>query len=196
MKHNNEIDFFRAVLMGLVIIVHTVNFGHIYPLAKSSILAFMMPTFLLITGYLVNIEKSFRGFALYILKIWILYMVAVLGYAIVSLYLPVRDGIEVFDAPTVLHILFFKPLGPYWFFHTMMVCGVIYYFSFHLFRKLGLTARYSVFASLLIAVSLFTPFLNLKAATYYFIGAGIRQYAGDFSKIYKKVCGPLSLLRS
>ena len=55
----------------------------------------------MITGYLVNINKSIKDYALYILKIWLPYLILVIGYAVLSLYLPVRDGIKAFDIPRV-----------------------------------------------------------------------------------------------
>lgn len=186
MKYNQDINYFRALLIGLVILVHIVNFGNLYPAMKSSILSFIMPTFLVITGYLVNINKPIKKYALYLLKIWLPYMILVIGYAAMSLFLPVRDGIQEFSLPVILDILFVKTIGPYWFLHAMMVCGIIYYFSFHLSSKIDITAKYCIFASLLIVVSLLTPILNIKAAIYYFIGVGIRQYANDFSRVYRK----------
>ena len=59
-SHIDEIDFQRAILIALVIFVHIVNFGNIHPNVKSGVLSFLMPTFLLVTGYLVKkseIEK-------------------------------------------------------------------------------------------------------------------------------------------
>ena len=191
MKYSKDINFFRAVLISLVILVHIVNFGNIYPSTKSAILSFIMPTFLLITGYLVNINKPIRDFAIYILRIWLPYMFLVIGYAVLSLFLPVRDGIKVLDLPTILDVLFIKSIGPAWFLHAMIVCGIIYYFAFHISRKIDVTATYSIFASLLIVISLLTPFLSIKTAVYYFIGAGIRQYDIDFSRIYRKSLWPL-----
>ena len=44
MKYNRDINFFRAVLICLVILVHIVNFGDIYPNAKIAISAFIMPS--------------------------------------------------------------------------------------------------------------------------------------------------------
>lgn len=160
MKYNRDINFFRAVLICLVILVHIVNFGDIYPNAKIAISAFIMPSFLIITGYLVNINKSIRDFALYILRIWLPYMILVIGYATLSLFLPVRDGIKTFDMPTILNILFIKSIGPYWFLHVMIVCGIVYYLTFHIFNKLSITAKYSIFATVLIAVTLLTPPLS------------------------------------
>lgn len=190
MKHNKDIDFFRAVLIVLVILVHIVNFGNLYPLAKSSILAFMMPTFLIITGFLVNIDKSIKDFLRYLLQIFLPYIIFVMGYAVLSLYLPVRDGIEMLDWPTIVNVLCVKSIGPYWFFHTMIVCGTIYYIVFQTLRRLSTTAKYSLFAAVLIAVSLWTPILNIKAAVYYFIGVGMRLYVGDFSRVYVKSLWP------
>lgn len=195
MKHNKELDFFKAVLIGLVILVHIVNFGELHPSVKSSILAFMMPSFLVITGYLVNVNKSLRDFMLYLLKIALPYVMAVMGYAVLSLYLPVRDGIQVLDASTAIHILFFKPLGPYWFFHVMIVCGTIYYATFRLLRNADTTVKYSIFASLLVVVALFSPFLNIKSAVYYFIGVGVRQAICQrfLANLQKKLVAHLSL---
>lgn len=190
MKHNNELDFSIAVLIVLVILVHIVNFGNLYPLAKSSILAFMMPTFLFITGYLVNIDKSIKDFLRYLLQIFLPYIIFVMGYAVLSLYLPVRDGIETLDWPTIVNVLCVKSIGPYWFFHTMIVCGTIYYTVFQTFRSLSTAAKYSLFAAVLIAVALWTPILNIKAAVYYFVGVGIRLYVGDFSRVYVKSLWP------
>lgn len=84
-------------------------------------------------------------------------MILVIGYAILSLFLPVRDGIKTFDMPTILNILFIKSIGPYWFLHVMIVCGIVYYLAFHIFNKLSITAKYSIFATVLIAVTLLTP---------------------------------------
>ncbi len=39
-----------------MILIHIVSFGNAYPQLKAGILSFMMPTFLIITGYLVNME--------------------------------------------------------------------------------------------------------------------------------------------
>ena len=56
MKQYHEINFVRSVLILLVILVHIVYFGELYPTVKAGILGFMMPSFLVVTGYLVNIE--------------------------------------------------------------------------------------------------------------------------------------------
>ncbi len=68
MKYNN-IDYQRCVLICMVIMIHTVNFSTLYPDVKNFINFFFMQAFLFITGYLVNIRKTYKEFASYIMKI-------------------------------------------------------------------------------------------------------------------------------
>ncbi len=183
-RYYGEIDFMRAILITLVILVHIVHFGDMYPGVKYGILSFMMPAFLFITGYLVNINKPLKQFAVYILQILLPYAIMSFGYMAVSLYLPVRDGIATFDSATVSRVIFVTSIGPYWFLRVMIVCGIIYYAAFHAFARLSNAARYCIFAGLLILLAELTPLLDIKSAAYYFLGAGVRIFIGDFSKAY------------
>ena len=126
-KHNETIDITRCLLIALMVFVHVVNFGDRNPGVKYAILSFMMPTFLVITGYLVNVRKSVGGFLNYLLQLFLPYVIMVSGYMVMSLYLPVRDGITTLDAATVCRVLFVTSIGPYWFLRVMMVCGLCYY---------------------------------------------------------------------
>ncbi len=179
------IDYMRAILILLVILVHIVHFGNLHPAVKAGILSFMMPAFLVITGYLVNINKSLRRFCVYLLQIFLPYVIMVVGYMIVSLHLPVRDGIATFDAPTVLRVVFIDSIGPYWFLRVMMVCGIVYYASFRLAGRFGPVVSFCLFATLLILLGQFTPLLSLKSSVYYFIGAGIKVFLTDFTRSYR-----------
>lgn len=179
-KHYNEIDFMRSILIMLVILVHIVNFGNLYPSLKAGILSFMMPAFLFITGYLVNINKNFRQFGLYIIQILLPYLVMTVGYMWLSMYLPVRDGIKNMDLPTIYRVVFVTSIGPYWFLHAMIVCGIIYYISFHISHKLSTIAKLSLCAGIMIIVSLYTPFLSISVAAYYFMGVCVRSLAKGF----------------
>ena len=145
MNHNNQLDFFRAILIVLVILIHIVNFGDHYPLLKNAILAFLMPSFLVVTGFLVNVEKPVKAYALYLSKIALAYVIMVSGYAALSLFLPVRDGLTQPTWQAFAHVLFIKSIGPYWFLHLMVVCGVLYYASFRVAPKVSMAAKLSIF---------------------------------------------------
>lgn len=176
----------RAILIVLVILVHIVHFGDMYPNIKSCILSFMMPTFLFITGFLVNINKKLSSFCIYIIKIFLPYFIMVMGYLVLSLYLPVRDGIKTFNFNTVIRVLFVTSIGPYWFLRIMIYCGILYYISFKALNSLDKVTKFCIFAGMLILISQLTSLLDIKAAAYYFLGAGTKQFIGDFKKVYRK----------
>ena len=184
MKYNN-IDYQRSVLICMVVMIHIVNFSTLYPEVKNFINFFFMQAFLLITGYLVNIQKTCKEFAIYIAKIWVPYTIMVVGFAFMSTLLPVRDGIEEFTIPVILKTVFVTSIGPYWFLYTMAICGVLYYMSFHLINRLGLTGKLCLFATLLMLVSQYTPILGANNAAFYFSGVCLRLSGKHLDEIIK-----------
>ena len=150
-----------------------------------------MPSFLVVTGFLVNINKPLKTYALYLSKIALAYVVMVSGYAALSLFLPVRDGLTQPTWQAFAHVLFIKSIGPYWFLHLMVVCGVLYYASFRVVPKISTAAKLSIFATFIILTALFTPLLNIRFAAYYFVGVVIRHLVKDFSKVYTSSLWPI-----
>lgn len=130
MKRNTDLDFIRSILIILMILIHIVSFGNAYPHLKAGILSFMMPTFLIITGYLVNIGKTGRLFGKYLLCLALPYVIMVTGFSVLSYFLPVRDGITELSLSQIAQKIFVTSIGPYWFIQTMIICGILYYGSF------------------------------------------------------------------
>ena len=130
MKRNTDLDFIRSILIILMILIHIVSFGNAYPHLKAGILSFMMPTFLIITGYLVNIGKTGRQFGKYLLCLTLPYIIMVTGFSVLSYFLPVRDGITELSLSQIVQKIFVTSIGPYWFIQTMIICGILYYGSF------------------------------------------------------------------
>lgn len=184
MKKYEEIDFARCVLMAIVILVHVVNFGNLHPGFKQSMFTFFMPAFLIITGYLVNIEKDVKEFAKYLKRIALPYVIMVTSFSIMSLFLPVRDGLDSFSLSTIADRIFISSIGPYWFLYDMIVCGTVYYAIFHTLGKLSTVSRLALFAFVLYALALCLPLLTPADATLYFIGAALRQSGVDFRKAF------------
>jgi fucose 4-O-acetylase-like acetyltransferase len=89
-QRNTDIDWIRAILIILMILIHIVSFGNAYPHLKAGILSFMMPTFLIITGYLVNIEKSPKEMGRYLMCLALPYVIMVTGFSVLSYFMPVR----------------------------------------------------------------------------------------------------------
>lgn len=199
-QRNTDIDWIRAILIILMILIHIVSFGNAYPQLKAGILSFMMPTFLIITGYLVNIEKSPKEMGRYLMCLALPYVIMVTGFSVLSYFMPVRDGITELSLSQIYEKIFVTSIGPYWFIQTMIICGILYYVSFKgaiwgTLRQgkttMSTTTSLFIFATLLLLQSK-TPALSPSAATYYFIGAVLRQCHIGFDRIFRP--SPVALL--
>ena len=199
-QRNTDIDWIRAILIILMILIHIVSFGNAYPQLKAGILSFMMPTFLIITGYLVNIEKSPKEMGRYLMCLALPYVIMVTGFSVLSYFMPVRDGITELSLSQICEKIFVTSIGPYWFIQTMIICGILYYVSFKgaiwgTLRQGKTTMRTTTslftFATLLLLLSK-TPALSPSASTYYFIGAVLRQCHIGFDRIFRP--SPVALL--
>ena len=199
-QRNTDIDWIRAILIILMILIHIVSFGNAYPQLKAGILSFMMPTFLIITGYLVNIEKSPKEMGRYLMCLALPYVIMVTGFSVLSYFMPVRDGITELSLSQICEKIFVTSIGPYWFIQTMIICGILYYASFKgtTWGKLrqgettmSTTTSLFIFATLLLLLSK-TPALSPSAATYYFIGVVLRQCHIGFARIFRP--SPAALL--
>lgn len=199
-QRNTDIDWIRSILIILMILIHIVSFGNAYPQLKAGILSFMMPTFLIITGYLVNIEKSPKEMGRYLMCLALPYVIMVTGFSVLSYFMPVRDGITELSLSQICEKIFVTSIGPYWFIQTMIICGILYYVSFKgetwgALRQgkttMSTTTSLFIFATLLLLLSK-TPALSPSAATYYFIGAVLRQCHIGFDRIFRP--SPVALL--
>lgn len=199
-QRNTDIDWIRAILIILMILIHIVSFGNAYPQLKAGILSFMMPTFLIITGYLVNIEKSPKEMGRYLMCLALPYVIMVTGFSVLSYFMPVRNGITELSLSQICEKIFVTSIGPYWFIQTMIICGILYYVSFKgaiwgTLRQgkttMSTTTSLFIFATLLLLLSK-TPALSPSAATYYFIGAVFRQCHIGFDRIFRP--SPVALL--
>lgn len=199
-QRNTDIDWIRAILIILMILTHIVSFGNAYPQLKAGILSFMMPTFLIITGYLVNIGKNPKEMGRYLMCLALPYIIMVTGFSVLSYFMPVRDGITELSLSQICEKIFVTSIGPYWFIQTMIICGILYYVSFkgETWGKLrqgettmSTTTSLFIFATLLLLLSK-TPALSPSAATYYFIGAVLRQCHIGFDRIFRP--SPVALL--
>ena len=70
-----ELDFLKCIFIILMIIFHLVYIGDSYPYAKQVVYTFHMSAFLVISGYLNNVNKKIKAFGRSLLWIFILMFV-------------------------------------------------------------------------------------------------------------------------
>lgn len=171
-----SINLLRSILILIVIQIHISPFTQAYPDLQHAVLGFIIPLFLFLTGYLFNAKKSYRQYASYLLKFTVPYIVLETAYLCLSAYLPVRDGIGELTAGNVAYHLLIAPLGPYWYLHTMLICGTIYFLSEKTFSKWKRGGTLAVALSCAMAVAYLTPLIGVPAMLAFFAGVVARKW--------------------
>lgn len=121
-----ELDYLKGILITLVVLFHLTYFSTEYTLTKQFVYTFHMPAFLVISGWLMNIEAPLPHFGRMITKILLPYIVFESGYIVISALKMVAVPIAELNVSTFLYHFFASPVGPYWFLHTLIICAVVY----------------------------------------------------------------------
>ena len=182
-KRIEELDFLKCVFIILMIAFHLIYIGNTYPVAKQLVYTFHMPGFLLVSGYLFNVRKSWSRVGHTLLWILIPYAVMEIGYTVMASLLPIREHIDHLSAGLLLNKIFLHPIGPYWYLHTLILCGASYYICFCV-PRLPWQGKAALLAVLLGALSLGCGLLSWANAAYFFVGVLIRQSVVDFRKAF------------
>jgi len=187
MQRDNSIDFIRGVLISIVILYHIPAFYSVYPSVKWNV-AFFMPAFLLVTGYLVNVRKTAGQMGLYLLRLILPYVIMVTGYCVMSYFLPVSDGVSELSLAVIGEKMFITSVGPYWFLQTIIVCGFVYYVCFRITRRCNnVVTRLIIFLGVLFAIDRLSSVnaLDVYATQWYFIGVALRSFGLRFMSVFR-----------
>lgn len=180
-----KINIIRCILIFLVILIHCTPFKDSYPNVQNAILAFVVPLFLFITGYLFNVRKTWREFAHYLTRLLMIYAIFEMAYIILSYYFPVRDSVTELTATVILNKLILHPLGPYWYLHTMIICSCIYYMSHRISCYLGNDITISLSIFLGVTISYYSTLLGIMSPLAYLAGVYARNSSKYFGDIFK-----------
>ena len=126
-----------------------------------------------------------RGVGWDIRCVWILipYAVMEIGYTVMASLLPIREHIDHLSVGLLLNKIFLHPIGPYWYLHTLILCGASYYICFCV-PRLPWQGKAALLAVLLGVLSLGCGLLSWANAAYFFVGVLIRQSVVDFRKAF------------
>lgn len=178
----NEFDFLKFIFIILMIVFHLVYIGDLYPYVKKIVYTFHMPAFLFISGYLLNINKKWTAFLRTIKWIFIPYSIMECGYVVMASLLPINEHIDHLTLFMLVNKITVHPLGPYWYLHTLMLCGILYYSIFQIMHIKDLS-RFIVFGLCLYVCSRYLHIVSFYCACYFFAGAITRQSGTSFLHI-------------
>jgi len=169
-----EIDFLKAVLIILMVSFHLVYFEHLHPYAKQVVYTFHMPGFLLLSGFLMKTERPARPFLRTMLWLAVPYVVMESGYIIMASVLPINEHIDQLTPTVFLDRLLLHPLGPYWYLHTMVLCGLTYY-GVSRISRCSTVSRFLLTGILFLGYAYVLGIVSPANALYFLSGAVIRQ---------------------
>lgn len=179
----SELDYMKGIMILLMISFHLVYIGDTYPNAKLFVYTFHMPTFLLISGYLMNCGKPIKDFIATMLWFTVPYVVMESGYVLMASLLPIREHIENLSLQVFLERLLIHPLGPYWYLHMLILCGTTYYAVYHVMRQSLLSKI--IMIGIMFALYAKAGVLSLSMSFYFLGGIIIRHSSFSFLQIFR-----------
>ena len=177
------LDYLKCLFVLLMVAFHLAYFADGYPLLKQWVYTFHMPGFLLISGCLMRVDKTLHQFSRTLLWLAVPYLILESSYITLSAFMPVRDGIEHLTLSTFADKFFLHPLGPYWYLHTLILCGIGYFIVWK-------GRNYSTISRLILLGFYFAglSFVQLVAwdvSLYFFLGVVIRQSKLSFLQVFR-----------
>lgn len=183
-QRQEALDFLKCIFILLMIAFHLVYFSELHPTAKQVVYTFHMPGFLLISGYLMNIDKPLEKFGRTLLGFLLPYVIMETGYTVMAAILPIREHIDELTPAVYLDKLLVHPLGPYWYLHALVICGAVYYGVFHLLKTKVITKIITT-GAILFVLAQYTDILAPTTAFYFLTGAIVRQAGLRFCSVFQ-----------
>lgn len=179
-----QIDYLKGVLIVLMVIFHLGYVGDLYPYIKDIVYTFHMSAFLIISGYLVSVQKNAKPFFREMLWIFIPYFVMEVGYVVMSAVLPVRESVAHLSLGVVLEKAFCSPLGPYWYLHTLILCSSVCFLVYK-YIKVSNLSRLIILGVCYFVLSNVLGVIALSSAIYFLIGVAVRQGGLNFTAVFR-----------
>ena len=179
-----ELDFLKCIFIILMIIFHLVYIGDSYPYAKQVVYTFHMSAFLIISGYLNNINKETKAVGRSLLWIFIPYVIMEAGYVVMSAVLPVREKVDELSAGVLLYKALIAPMGPYWYLHTLILCNASYFLIYKVTDKWKGIIRFIILGIFLYILSELR-LLTFANAIYFLAGVAIQQSGLPIIRVFQ-----------
>lgn len=177
------LDYLKCLFVLLMVAFHLAYFADGYPLLKQWVYTFHMPGFLLISGYLMRVDKTLHQFSRTLLWLAVPYLLLESSYIMLSAFMPVRDGIEQLTLSTFADKFFLHPLGPYWYLHTLILCGIGYFIVWK--RRNYSTISRLILLGFYFAGLSFVQLVAWDVSLYFFLGVVIRQSKLSFLQVFR-----------
>lgn len=177
-----QLDFLKGVFILLMVTFHL---SLIDPMWKKAVYTFHMSAFLIISGYLANVEKNLKDFNKGILKILVPYLLFESLYLLMVFFLGktmhTTCSIRELTVLSFIDSIAEHPIGTYWYLHTLLICTCVYYIVYRAMKLTKMTAL--IIAGLaLYGLSVLLSGFKWSNSIYFLIGVCIMRSGRSFTE--------------
>lgn len=178
-----QLDYLKGIFILLMVTFHLALVEETYPVLREAVYTFHMSAFLIISGYLANVEKPLGKFCHDLLRLVVPYVIFESLYILMQYY--VGGSLGAHNAISDLSINDFflrvatQPTGPYWYIHTLAICLVAYWLIYRILRLDGISAL-AIMGAILYGASIVIEGLDWSNVIYFMMGLVIMRSGKTF----------------
>ena len=191
----HQLDYLKGIFILLMVTFHLAPIYENYPVLLAAVYTFHMAGFLIISGYLANIEKDIPNFCRGMLRLVVPYVVFEITHILLVYLLGNTmhsiSHVENLTLSGVLDNILENPTNPYWYLHSLIISTVVYYVVYKVFKLKSMTA-FILTGLILYGLSLFVTRLHWVNIICFLIGVYISKSGRNFLEAIP--ASPLALL--
>ena len=182
----HQLDYLKGIFIVLMVLFHLALIEETYPVLREAVYTFHMSAFLIISGYLANVEKEPRSFGKSLLRILVPYLLFEALYILLQYFmgnaLHAHNAIERLTPLDFVTRIATQPTGPYWYLHTLVISTAIYYIVYRLLHLKGISGL-ALTGLVLYGLSLVIEGLNWDYVIYFLLGLAVMRSGNSLTKI-------------
>lgn len=183
----HELDYLKGIFILLMVTFHLALVEETYPVLREAVYTFHMSAFLIISGYLANVEKPSLEFGKGLLRLVVPYVIFESLYILMQYFvggsLGAHNAISTLSAGDFALRVATLPTGPYWYIHTLIICTAVYWLVYQVIdSRLGLSgiSCLALAGLILYGLSLVIEGLDWSNIIYFLIGVFIMRLGKTF----------------
>lgn len=179
----SQIDYLKGIFILLMVTFHLAPIYENYPVLLAAVYTFHMAAFLIISGYLANIEKDiptfFRGMQRLVVPYIVFETIHILLVYLLGNTMNSNSHVENLSLLGVLDNILENPSNPYWYLHTLIISTIIYYIVYKILKLKSMTA-FILTGLILYGLTLFITRLHWVNVICFLIGVWISRSGRSF----------------
>lgn len=169
----HQLDYLKGIFILLMVIFHLALVEETYPMLRNAVYTFHMSAFLIISGYLANVDKNPGKFGHDMMRLAVPYVIFESLYILVQYFiggqLGAHNAISQLTASDFVLRLATQPTGPYWYIHTLIISTIIYWLIYKVLKLDGISGL-ALTALILYGLTVVIEGLSWSNVIYFVIG--------------------------